>query len=117
MTEPSRPVAHERAPRIAVTVVVRHRGEGTDELVADHAEDISRSGLFVSCDEPYTVGTAVQLQMTLPGGRDLIEALGRVVRVGVGHTGRSGMGIMFVSVDDRSRQLVERLVASGLSSS
>jgi uncharacterized protein (TIGR02266 family) len=103
-----------RAPRAAVTVMVRHRGAGADELVSDYAEDISTSGLFVSCDEPYMVGTAVELHIAPPAGGATIAALGRVVRVGVGHGGTSGMGIMFVSLDDEARALVERVVALGL---
>ncbi len=99
-----------RAPRVRITVAVRHRGAGEPDAVVDEAQDISATGLFVACEEPYTVGTAVELEVPLPGGERKFEAVGRVVRVGVGACGRHGMGIMFLAVDDASRSLLDRIV-------
>ncbi len=99
-----------RAPRARITVAVRHRGSGERDALVDEAEDISVTGLFVACEEPYTVGTAVELQVALPGGDRSFDAVGRVVRVGVGAGGRHGMGIMFLTVDDASRATLERIV-------
>ena len=103
-----------RAPRVPITVAVRHRGTGEPDAVIDQAQDISATGLFVACDEPYTVGTAVELEMAAPGGERGFAAVGRVVRVGVGAGGRHGMGIMFLSVDDASRAVLERLITLAL---
>lgn len=97
-----------RAPRAPVTLAVHHRGRPGREVLTDDAEDISVSGLFVHSEEPYTVGTLVGLNLALPGGR--VEVTGRVVRVGLGASGRVGMGIMFTQLDGHARRLVEELV-------
>ena len=97
-----------RAARAPVRLGVQHRGRGSGELLLDETEDISSSGVFVHCDEPYTVGTAVNLELFLDEGRIQLE--GRVVRVGAGRSGRSGMGILFTRLDDCVRACIERLV-------
>jgi len=102
-----------RAARVPVDVVVHHRAEGGGASLAHDVDNISTSGLFVRCDEPHTVGTRVHLTIALADGSP-IEAFGRVVRVGTTRDGRNGMGIMFTSVDDRSRAALERLVEAGL---
>jgi len=95
-----------------VRLAVQHRGQGAGELLLDESEDISASGAFVHCDEPYTVGTAVSLELFLEDGHVRVE--GRVVRVGVGRSGRSGMGILFTQLDERARARIERLVEGTL---
>jgi uncharacterized protein (TIGR02266 family) len=103
-----------RDTRLPVTLVVRYRAEGMSDFTVERTEDISTGGIFVCCDEPHTAGTAVHLEIALPGGTAAIEALGRVVRVGQGPSGRDGMAIMFTSVDGSSRALLHRFVVAGL---
>ena len=93
-------------------LAVQHRGRDADELLVDESEDISASGVFVHCDEPYTVGTAVSLELFLDDGQLHVE--GRVVRVGAGRGGRGGMGILFTQLDDRAGARIERLVKVAL---
>jgi len=95
-----------------VRLAVQHRGRGAGELLLDESEDISASGVFVHSDEPYTVGTAVSLELFLED--DHVQVEGRVVRVGVGRSGRSGMGILFTQLDERARARIERLVKGAL---
>jgi Tfp pilus assembly protein PilZ len=89
---------------------VRRRG-GRDEVLP--VEDLSATGLFVGCDEPFTVGTALDLRLDLPWGERL-DLAGRVVRVGPGASGHSGMGIMFVGLDPRAGVSLARYVAARL---
>ncbi len=93
-------------------LAVQHCGRGAGELLLDESEDISASGVFVHCDEPYTVGTAVSLELFLDDGHVQVE--GRVVRVGAGRSGRGGMGILFTRLDESVRARVERLVKGTL---
>jgi Tfp pilus assembly protein PilZ len=99
-----------RAPRVPVTLVVARRGARGESLLA---EDLSTSGLFVCCDEPYTVGTALALAVDLPWGERL-ELEGRVVRVGPGASGHVGMGVMFVGLGSAEEAALGRLVAERL---
>jgi len=114
MVEGHRPGFARRAPRAPLTVTVQHQDEAGGELLADVGENISTSGVFVRCDVTYTVGTKVRLRFPLPEGH--IEARGRVVRVGPGASGHTGMGIIFVSLDGPARAQVERLVEGGVAS-
>ena len=93
-------------------LAVGHRGRGGSEPLLDETEDISASGVFVHCDEPYMVGTAVSLELFLDGGHVHVE--GRVVRVGAGRSGCVGMGILFTWLDDSVRARIERLVQRSL---
>jgi uncharacterized protein (TIGR02266 family) len=83
-------------------------------MYADHAEDISMTGLFVRCEEPYTVGSVVRLQMNIPGNEAPVEAVGCVVRVGTGPSGHTGMGIMFTSLTGASCAMVEQFIAAAI---
>jgi uncharacterized protein (TIGR02266 family) len=96
---------------VPVALVVQHRREA-GALLSDDVENLSASGLFVRCAEPYTVGTAVELTFGMPGST--LTARGRVVRVGVGASGQDGMGIMFEPLPAETREAVERLVVERL---
>ncbi len=112
MVDAHRPGFAQRAPRAPLTVTVQHQDEAGGELLADVGENISTSGVFVRCDVTYTVGTKVRLRFALSGG--VVEARGRVVRVGLGSSGHTGMGIMFTSLDEAARAHVEQVVAAGV---
>jgi len=101
-----------RAARAPVRLAVQHRGRRGGEPLLDESEDISASGVFVHCDGPYTVGTAVSLELFLEDGHFQVE--GRVVRVGAGRSGRVGMGILFTQLQERERARIERLVKGTL---
>jgi Tfp pilus assembly protein PilZ len=94
---------------VPVTLAVARRG-AREKLLA---EDLSTSGLFVCCPEPYTVGTALDLAIELPWG-DRLELEGRVVRVGPGASGHVGMGVMFVGLDAAAEAALGRFVSERL---
>jgi uncharacterized protein (TIGR02266 family) len=100
----------KRAARTPIDLLVRLTG-APGEAVEARGEDLSTSGLFVRCEEPYTVGTPLQLQLELPTGP--VHGVGKVVRVGAGASGHVGMGILFTVLDGASRAAVARLVAQG----
>jgi hypothetical protein len=99
-----------RAPRVPVALVVARRGARGESLPA---EDLSTSGVFVRCQEPYTVGTALELFVELPWGERL-DLGGRVVRVGPGASGHVGMGVMFVGLQPEEQAALGRFVAERL---
>jgi hypothetical protein len=68
----------------------------------------------VRSDQPRKVGSMVYVQMTLKDGSKLIEGFGRVARVGKDSRGYDGMGIQFISFDDESTALIEKIVAARL---
>ncbi len=98
-----------RAPRVRVPVPIRLIEGDTTRMILAEGEDISTTGLFVRCDEPFVVGTRVRAEISIEGAT--IEVMGRVVRIGQGSSGRTGMGIMFAEQDGRTAAAIERLVS------
>ncbi len=99
-----------RAPRVPVSMRVQVRFGTLAEFVAEQAVNLSTSGIFVRTDEPRKVGSMVYLHIALEEGSKLIEGFGRVARLGEDEEGRRGMGIQFISLDDESTALIERIV-------
>jgi uncharacterized protein (TIGR02266 family) len=115
MAKPPRPEEDARsAPRAPVSMLVQYRFDTLEDFVAEHAVDLSENGIFVRTDQPRKPGSMVYLQMTLMDGSKLVEGFGRVARVGTDVSGRQGMGIQFISFDDESMALIERIVAERL---
>ncbi len=103
-----------RAPRVPMSMLVQYRFDSMEQFVAEYSLDLSTSGIFVRTDAPRKVGSMVYLQMTLRDGSKLIEGFGRVARVGPDAGGHEGMGIQFISFDDDSMALIEKVVAQRL---
>ncbi len=101
-------VASARAPRVRVPVPIRLTESDTKRMILADGEDISTTGLFVRCDEPFVVGTRVRAEISIEGAT--IDVMGRVVRIGQGSSGRTGMGIMFAEQDRHTVAAIERLV-------
>ena len=103
----------ERAP-----VTLRIDYGTVDEMFSEFTRDINEGGLFIETDKPLELGTEVAMQFQLPGSRDPLQTVGRVVHVtpaALGHPG--GMGIEFdeLTPDDRIRidEIVRALRSSG----
>ena len=104
-----------RATRAPLAVTVELVDERSRSALTTHAEDISTSGMFVRCAEPYIIGTTLRVALALDAA-GAIETVGRVVRIGPGASGHVGMGIMFTFLDDGARAAVARVVAARLAS-
>ena len=102
-----------RAARAPIAITVQLADDRSRSVMSTQGEDISITGLFVRCSEPYTVGTTVRVSLPLEEALP-VETVGRVVRVGPGASGQIGMGIMFTALDERSREAVAQLVAARL---
>src|SRR5512132_301298 len=103
----------QRAPRVSIRVALRVTEPGPGRAMIVECEDVSTTGIFVRCGEPFTVGTSVCVALPIEH-EGTIEASGRVVRVGPGASGHVGMGIMFAGLDERSCAAVKKLVSAQL---
>lgn len=71
--------------------------------------DISGSGAQVVAHEPYSVGTRLDLLLTLPGDSLVIEA--EVIRVAESSNPREAwLGVRFTRVDERDRERIVRYI-------
>jgi hypothetical protein len=91
-------------------VTINHEFASVDELLAEYAANISRSGVFIRAKKLVPVGTKVNLGFTVIAGElETIEGIGEVVRV---QDAPRGMGVVFVTLTKRSQDVIDRLVAS-----
>ena len=105
-----------RANRSGFTVRIDYTT--VDEIFSEFTRDINEGGLFIETEKPHLPGTEVSMQFHLPGSDDVVETVGRVVRVSRGGAGTPpGMGIEFeeLNPDDRKKidLIVRALRASG----
>lgn len=104
-----------RAPRVPKELPVRYRMVGS--VLVDDVRDISESGVYVVCAEPFPLGTTVEI--ALPEGRESTLTIeGRVVRVvwggrTRGKTASPGMAIAFSSLTKTEHQRLLRVIRLG----
>jgi uncharacterized protein (TIGR02266 family) len=99
-------VRSRTAPRVPVSIKVQLQSQGRSLEAC--AQDISRNGIYVKSHNLLESGAPVQLQLSLPDGRQL-PVQGKVKRVQRGEN--EGMGIYFVHPDPEERKALEALVA------
>jgi hypothetical protein len=84
-----------------------------DKRRAGDALEISPNGLFLRSPEVLPEGTLLTLRLSLPGAARRFTVLGRVVHVVLGGaTLRRGMGVHFLDIAPRDRDLILTYVAN-----
>src|SRR5688572_1965881 len=87
---------------------VRLRVAGDSDLAERYAQNMSAGGMFVQDDAPPPIGSRVLLEFILPDNSVLCRVEGKVVRAKPATSPgdpTAGMGIEFVQLDERARQL------------
>lgn len=104
-----------RADRAGVTVRIDYAT--VDEMFSEFTRDINEGGVFIETDKPHQAGTEVSMQFHLPGTGEVLQTMGRVVRVSSGsQASPGGMGIEFdeLTSDDRRKiDVIVRALRSG----
>jgi uncharacterized protein (TIGR02266 family) len=92
-------------------LIVRVDYSTVDEMFSEFTRDINEGGLFIETDKPHQAGTEVSMQFHLPGSAEVLQTIGRVVRVSSGATGQpTGMGIEFDELTPDDRVKIDRIV-------
>ncbi len=105
----SAPHDRRRAGRSGLTVRIDYAT--VDEIFSEFTRDINEGGLFIETEKPHLPGTEVSMQFHLPGSHEIVETVGRVVRVSRGGTGvPPGMGIEFDELKPDDRKKIDRIV-------
>jgi uncharacterized protein (TIGR02266 family) len=86
------------------------------EFVREHAENISRGGLFIQTQTPPQVDEVITVQLELPDGGPPATTSGLVMhRVTVAEAEQQGVvpgiGVQFLDADDEFRDRIDRYVA------
>ena len=99
-------LAASRVP-VALTAVVEADGRRRRM----RSRNLSESGILLQTRTPLPVGTAVQLDLELPGERTLLRLAAEVVRHALPEQERlHGMGLRFVDLRDAQRLALRRFV-------
>lgn len=97
-----------------VSLNVRYKSATVDEFIDNHALDVSRGGIYIKTNNPFSPGTLLKFEIRLVSDQAVITGVGRVVwkRDAVHGTADRppGMGVKFIKVDDPSRALIDKLV-------
>ena len=95
-----------RSPRIQVN----REFASIDAFLEEYVTNISRDGVFIRTDEPYSIGTRVNLRFSIILEEvETIEGLGEVVRIVDDPSTPKGMGVVFVDLDSVSEKIIQRL--------
>jgi molecular chaperone DnaK len=105
--------AGERSP---VGLLLKLSYGTVDEFAERFASNVSRGGIFIRTREPRPVGTLVTFELRLAGGEAVVKGQGVVRWIQPENPAAHppvapGMGVQFLELDERSRELVDRIAA------
>jgi molecular chaperone DnaK len=114
----TRPGQQRRFQRAAVDMVVRLRFGNVQQFLDATAEDLSVGGIFLRSEHALPGGQLRQVGQLIAlefdaGARRVVEGIGKIVRVVTPESPGAipGVGIEFVELNERSRELIEAIVA------
>jgi uncharacterized protein (TIGR02266 family) len=101
--------------RTPVSLKVRFKSATLDEFIEQYCKDLSKGGVFVKSETPLPPGTLLKFEFQLRDTSPLIQGVGRVVWKREANEADdklpAGMGIKFIKMDERSRSVVDRILA------
>jgi len=101
------------APRFPVRAPIRISAVVSDDTVTVHCvtENVSSSGMLVSCAKKFAVGLPLEFAMSLPGDTGQISGAARVARLTNPKRERViGMGASFLSLPGDSKALLHEIL-------
>jgi Tfp pilus assembly protein PilZ len=111
-------LARRRDMRIKTDLVVAHREPGIyteDFYYYDTMTSLSVGGCFVQTENPYPIGSAIELVFCVGSATRSLKIIGKVCRHGGGAAGaEKGMGISFETPSESDRAALESFIMSQL---
>lgn len=102
-------VAYRRGPRLLV--IMETICSDSQSLIFGNILNLSETGVFVETNDPVDIGTTLDLELILPGSRDLLLIKGKVARQ---HTlagkVRYGLGVQFRDMDAAARRSIQQYI-------
>jgi len=93
-----------RAPRIPIQIKVDVEMPN-DHYLFEYSSNLSQSGIFIHSEDPLDPGTLVNIQFALPDSGQ-IRTRGEVIWVNEDEEEESGMGIKFIGLAEKDRELI-----------
>ncbi len=106
-----------RFPRVALDAEVRVKLSTTDDGFKSRIRDLSETGVFILTEETRPIGTGLELTLVLTEGALVARVRGIIVHEVRVHEATkklpSGIGVMFLDVDDDTKGVLRDLIARG----
>lgn len=102
-------VAYRRGPRLLV--IMETICSDSNNLIFGNILNMSEHGVFVETNDPVDVGTTLDLELILPGSRDLLLIKGKVARQNtLAGKVRYGLGVQFKAMDADARRAIQEYI-------
>ena len=102
-----------RDPRKPTVLQIRFKNATIAEFLEKHSRDISKGGIFIKMKTPFPSGTLIKFDIRIAED-SVIHGVGRVVwcrRQDESPSAPCGMGVKFIKLDDKSRILLDEVLA------
>jgi uncharacterized protein (TIGR02266 family) len=85
-----------------------------DEFIENYTSNVSRQGMFIGTRHRHKVQEHVDLFLHVPGLDDPIRLIGEIAHVTADNVEdeHAGVGVKFVDIDDKSRQILISFIKS-----
>lgn len=110
-------VARRKELRITAELVVAHREPGLyaeDFFYYDSLTSLSLGGCFIKTENPYPVGSNIEVVFCVGTASESLKVRGRVQRHGEGAGAEEGMGVKFETMSDETAARLESYLMSHL---
>jgi CheY-like chemotaxis protein len=106
-------VPPRREVRVRVLIEVWSQfGSGGEPPIEGWALNMSIRGALIETDQPFDLGSKLDLTFMLPGTGDEVRAVAQMVREAGEHEGRYGNGVEFLILRGDARARIEAFLAS-----
>ncbi len=96
---------------------VKYKSATIDAFLDDAFDDLGAGGMFIRTETPFPVTTLLKFEVQISNSEVALSGVGRVawIRTKAQSDAQSpaGMGVKFIKVDDRSKQVIEAVVMRG----
>ena len=96
---------------------VRYKSATIDAFLDDAFDDLGAGGMFIRTSNPFPVTTLLKFEVEITGEAVALSGVGRVAwvrtRAQATEDAPAGMGVKFIKVDERSKQIIEAVVQRG----
>lgn len=93
-----------KTPRVPIQLKVDVESPN-EHYLFEYSSNLSQNGIFIQSTEPLDPGTKVNIQFSLPDSY-LIRTRGEVIWVNDEEEEEPGMGIKFIGLDEKDREMI-----------
>ena len=106
------PKEKRASKRININLIVDYKSDG--HYFFDFCTDLSTGGIFIKTTRVKPIGSPIDITITIPDTKETLKISGEVLwtqKAGSTQTHGVGMGVQFVDMPDRSRELIQQFIS------